>query len=246
MDLERLGHPALGDLLMGTYDELTAERHPASLLHHYVALRALVRAKVAFLRAEQGVATAGAEGQARLHQTRRRLERARVRLVLVGGAPGTGKSTVAEALGDRAGWVVLSSDRVRRTSGTGPVDYGVEAVERVYEELVGEAVSLLQRGETVVLDATWARAGHRALADEAARTGHADLVAVECRAPAAVCEERIRGRHPDHPSDATVDVARELRESADAWPEAVAVDTSGPVASALDALERIPALGLDH
>jgi predicted kinase len=36
-------------------------------------------------------------------------------LGLVGGLPGTGKSTVADALADRVGAVLLSSDRVRNT-----------------------------------------------------------------------------------------------------------------------------------
>jgi predicted kinase len=155
---------------------------------------------------------------------------------LIGGAPGTGKSTVARALGDREGWVVLSSDELRKTSGTEPADYAAEAVTRVYEQLVAGATALLQRGESVILDATWGREAHRDLAADAARANQADLVAVECRAPGPACEERIRARHRNHVSDATVDVARRLRESADPWPEAVPVDTSGTLEDALDAL----------
>ena len=37
-----------------------------------------------------------------------------VTLVLVGGLPGTGKTTLAGALADRLGFTVLSSDRIRK------------------------------------------------------------------------------------------------------------------------------------
>ena len=37
-----------------------------------------------------------------------------LRLVAIGGLPGTGKSTLAEALGNELGFVVLRSDEVRK------------------------------------------------------------------------------------------------------------------------------------
>jgi predicted kinase len=92
---------------------------------------------------------------------------------------------------------------------------------------------LLARGESVVLDASWTRAGHRQAAAELARRTHSDLVALTCRAAADVAAGRIGARGPTA-SDATAAVARAMAASADPWPEAVVVPTSGSVAQSLE------------
>jgi hypothetical protein len=54
MDLERIGSPRLAEKFTRWYGEYSADPAPAALSHHYLAYRALVRAKVALLRAAQG------------------------------------------------------------------------------------------------------------------------------------------------------------------------------------------------
>ncbi len=49
MDLERLGRRDLAAEFLASYRRYSAENHPRSLEHHYVAYRALVRAKVSCL-----------------------------------------------------------------------------------------------------------------------------------------------------------------------------------------------------
>jgi hypothetical protein len=63
MDLERLGAPELAAKFLGWYVEYAGDPAPPSLLHHYLAYRAFVRAKVACLRAEQGDAAAVPEAR---------------------------------------------------------------------------------------------------------------------------------------------------------------------------------------
>ncbi|MDT7552839.1 MAG: uncharacterized protein QOI16_1375 [Pseudonocardiales bacterium] len=46
MDLERLGHAELGTIFLDVYAEFSGDPAPASLRHHYIAYRALLRAKV--------------------------------------------------------------------------------------------------------------------------------------------------------------------------------------------------------
>lgn len=78
----------------------------------------MIRAKGACLRSAQG----DAETHAQARDEARRygeiavahLRAAEVRLVLVGGLPGTGKSTVSDAVAGRLGMVLLSSDRLRK------------------------------------------------------------------------------------------------------------------------------------
>ena len=54
MDLERRGAPELAGRFLELYDEFSGERHPGSLVDYYIAFRALIRAKVSALRAQQG------------------------------------------------------------------------------------------------------------------------------------------------------------------------------------------------
>jgi aminoglycoside phosphotransferase family enzyme len=94
MDLERLGRDEAAKRFLADYQELADDPFPASLVHHYIAMRAYVRAKVACLRVEQGDAEARAEA-CQLHVLARdHLRRARAKLVLIGGLPGSGKSII--------------------------------------------------------------------------------------------------------------------------------------------------------
>ena len=257
MDLERLGAPEAADTFVAAYEEHAGRRLPAPLLHLHIAHRAQIRAKVACLRAEQeGLGTsAGGEAaeQARslLTLALRHLRRAEVRLVLVGGLPGTGKSNLARGLGDRRGWVVLRSDVVRKQqAGLDPTDragtgvdegiYAAGATEATYDELLGEARRLLAVGESVVLDASWTAARHRAAARTLAEDADADLVELRCTVDDATAAERIRRRAAKgtDASDADEAVATALAARADAWPEAVEVPTAAPKDAVLDGVLR--------
>lgn len=245
MDLERLGAPQLAARFLAWWREFSGETDPASLADHYIAYRAMVRVKVACLRAAQGDSHAIDEARALLRLADRHLERGRVRLVLVGGSPGTGKSTLADALGRELGWVVLRSDlRRKELVGVSPGVhaqepfrsgiYAPEVTALTYAELLGEARDALRLGESVVLDASWMNASWRRAARLVAHTTSTDLVELQCSAPEAIATERIRHRPSEDPSDATPAVARAMATRADPWPEAIGVDTSGTPADALE------------
>ncbi len=263
MDLERLGAADLALRFLDAYGEFSAERAPATLVAHYVAYRAHVRAKVNCLLADQvdGDAKAAAVAEARrlLHTTLRWLEEARVRLVLVGGPPGTGKSRLARGLGDTLGWPVLSSDEVRDELAPrrGPQQmgegrYGFDARAEVYRHLVERARVALGQGQSVILDATWGEAEQRSWARDAARETAADLVEVVCDVDPATAEARVTrrladGGGPDGSaggSEATLEVAARLREQFAPWPEATVVDTAGDpgdtVGAGLAVVEQAP------
>ena len=255
MDLERFGSAALAAHFLGAYAEASGEHHPSSLADHWIAYRAMVRADVACTRADQGAAHAPAdlaEAQMLLDVARRHLERARVRLVVVSGLPGTGKSTVANALGASTKWSVVHSDLVRKelfglapdcsaVDALGAYAYSPATTTRTYEMMLACAADHLSMGESVVLDATWRDPHWRSRVEAVARAGHAELVVLECVAPDDVTEMRLTRRPDTVGSDATVDVARAMARHAECWPGAVVLDTTKPLditlTRAMDALD---------
>jgi aminoglycoside phosphotransferase family enzyme/predicted kinase len=237
MDLERLGAPELGREFVNRFVEFAGDPCPPSLIHHYIAYRAVMRAKIAAIRVQQGDTSAADQARLLAAIGLRHLRLGRPTLVLVGGLPGTGKTTIAAALADDLEYVVIRSDRIRKEiAGLDPNHhcaappglYSAAMTERTYRVMLARAGQLLRRGESVLLDATWqsarARAGARGLA---ARTssGFAEL---RCTAPQAVADSRIgeRATAGDDASDATVAVARDLATTFEPWPEATVIDTS--------------------
>jgi len=254
MDLERLGNAEAAVGFVCAYEELTGAKLPVTLLHTYIALRAYVRIKVACIRHEQGSLEAAAEAVRLLELAQNHLDQGRVRLVLVGGLPGTGKSTLANALGDALGAVVLRSDEFRSGPSRGVADRRVAEFRRgrytpsrtrdVYDQLIGAARQHLGLGQSVVLDASWIDASNRDLAQALAIQSSADLTELQCTAPPAVTERRIRMRldHGQDPSEATVEIGRTMARLEAPWPSATALDTARPPGVVLAEALRIVGL----
>jgi aminoglycoside phosphotransferase family enzyme/predicted kinase len=193
MDLERLGRPDLGERFLALHREHSNDRWPPSLAHHYLAYRAHVRAKVGVLRAEQAGTGIDADTEALFAIALGHLEAGRVRLTLVGGAPGTGKSTLAEDLADRVGAVVLHTDEVRERRGA-MGDYRNGTVHDTYEQLFAEARRLLALGEQVIIDATFRDPAQRRAARDLARRTNAELIELRCVLPVEQAAERVEAR----------------------------------------------------
>jgi uncharacterized protein len=235
MDLERLGAADLGRRFADWYADFAGDQPPASLLHHYVAYRAFVRAKIACIRASEGAVAAGRDGRQLADLTLQHLRAGVVGLVLIGGLPGTGKSTLAGAIADSLAWTILSSDRIRKElAGIGPDADGRTAfgtgiytpawTARTYAELLRRAAELLARGESVILDASWSSAELRSAAAGLARKQHAHLVELRCVASPELARKRLQARPPG-PSDAGPEIAAQLANAAAPWPSAIVIDT---------------------
>lgn len=248
MDLERRGHPELAGTFLDEYRRLSGDRWPVALEHLYIAERAHVRAKVACLRH----ATATARELHRLAADH--LAQARPLLVLVGGAPGTGKSTIARSLGAELEAVVLSSDELRDDV-VGPTEPGAsgapavpdrgryrpDAVDQVYGELLDRAALALARGERVVLDASWTDEHQRAGARSVGARAQAAVVELCAVAPVEVAAARVerRRRTGGDASEATAEVARVLAARRDPWPSATELDTTAAPPDVADSATRV-------
>ncbi|MBQ9057064.1 AAA family ATPase [Rhodococcus sp. (in: high G+C Gram-positive bacteria)] len=249
MDLEFLGHEDLARMFLASMVTKSSDQPPISLIDHYIAYRAIVRAKVDALRLQQGNSDSLAGLERHLILGENHLRSAQVRLCLVGGFPGTGKSTLSAALGEHTGATVISSDRVRRelvSSGAlgGSADtyrsglYSPDSVHTVYSEMLRRAHHRLSMGESVVLDATWARSRHRREAESLCTATSSTLISLSTSAPLPVAVQRIAMR-TDTLSDATAATAVAIAQEHDPWPEAISIDTDTSIdasaASALDA-----------
>ena len=247
MDLERLHSPEAAATFLRAFLEQSNDRVPAGLIDHYLAYRAHIRCKVACLRAAQGEPPGGLSPALALAELAlAHLERARVRLLLLGGLPGTGKTTLASSLAPQHGWLHLSSDTLRKTAspdattvrfGTGR-HYSQAARAEIYASLFAQAQQALDLGQSVVVDASFWSAELRERAREVATRSGADVVEVNCAVDARTADTRLQQR-PKGPSDATPDIRAALSLQTDPWPEATMLDTSGSVPESLYELDRI-------
>ncbi len=234
-DLEALGAVGGAEALVDRYEQRAHTGAPRSLVDFYVASRARVRVLVECLRAEQGLPDA--DPGRPLEVALGRMRRALPRLVLVGGPPGSGKTAAAEWLAGSLGAELLSTDHLRQSVRPGG-GYSDTARGEVYRTLAVRARRLLALGRTVVADATWASRSWRAEAARAAAAAASPVVAVELSCPTAERMRRVGERRPGE-SDATPAVAGALGTGADPWPEAMAVDSSGPAEATRVALRQV-------
>jgi aminoglycoside phosphotransferase family enzyme/predicted kinase len=230
---------------------------PPDLLDCFCAIRALVRAKVDFLRAAQ---LSGADAHERSARALDRLALAerfawRVRLprlVCVTGLPASGKSTLAEAVATVSARPLLSSDRIRKLRAgidpfqrAAPSAYTDAESRVVYEELGQRAVSALRRDGGVIVDATFRRAADANAFLNALSHSPQWIV---CEAPPAVLLERAQARAArGSVSDAgPAFVASELAAARGPFrapgPELARLQTTQPVPLLLEQLAH----ALDH
>ncbi len=257
MDLRYRGADDLARAFLDSYFEASRDDRMPALLKFYESYRAYVRGKVRSFVIDQPDPSE-AEKETAAAEARRFFDlavadalRTRPRLILVVGLMGSGKTTLARALAERAGARLRHSDVVRKRladldpeseqkEAFGEGIYSPEMTERTYEALVDEARAALADGFSVLLDASWSARHHRQLARDAAAEREAVFAIVECTAPDEVLRERLSD--PDRPiTDGRLELLDDQRAayeppSTDEADELVGADTTGPVEELADRL----------
>lgn len=215
MECDFLGARHVGDGFLQEFLQRSEDDAPLHLVRFYQAYRATIRAKVEALRADQ--TRVAMEAHDHLQRARRYLQLAGFyalefytpQVVVVMGASGTGKTTLAEQLGEALGATILSTDTIRRDvlgppsagSEIGKGRYCKENVNRVYDEVLRRARKALAGSESIILDGTFREAGLRDHVRRIATNAGAEVAFVLCQCDPALAEERITRRRASGTSD---------------------------------------------
>jgi aminoglycoside phosphotransferase family enzyme/predicted kinase len=222
MDLHFHGRADLAHVFADSYFRASGDDEGRALLPLYASYRAAVRGKVEGLelaepevpQAERQMALARARAHWLLALSLLEEPGRRPGLVLVTGLPGTGKSTLARLLAERAGFEIIRSDMVRKELISQP-EYSLEESRRTYAECLRRAETLLFEGRRVLVDANFRREEQRRLFLEAAKRWAVPAVLFVCRAEPATIKARLAGRRGDA-SDADWSIFEQLAQE---WEE---------------------------
>lgn len=264
MDLAHHGTAADAERFLAFYAEQAQDFDLYAMVDFYESYRAFVRAKICLFALDNpGLEAAhreAAESEARryflLSLAAEKQPLARPRLLAVGGQIASGKSTVAQFLGDQLAAPVVSADRTRKALlGVAPEQpvhhppfegaYAPEMSSRVYRELLRRAEVVLASGRSVVLDASFRSREDRAAASALARRLDVPFLFVDCRAPIETLrtrlEERQRGRSVSDGRLEILDRLVESHESADELTprEKITVDTDLPKLATFSRLRQL-------
>ncbi|HAV10637.1 MAG TPA: hypothetical protein DCX22_03355 [Dehalococcoidia bacterium] len=247
MDIDRYGRADLSRAFIDAYVQQSGDTDIYRLLNFYKCYRAYVRGKVESFKlddpyiADKNVPLSAARTYFSLAE---RYAREKPVVLLLAGLTGTGKTTVAEALARRAGFVVISSDVVRKNLAHVPLTehhyadfksdiYTGDFTRRTYDEMFVRARHALARGQWVILDASFKDRQDRITAKVLAGEAAADLFIAECVLDEHEVKKRLEQRLRDGSvSDGRWEIYKAQKGEFEAITEIspeehIVVDTSG-------------------
>ncbi len=234
MDLAERGRADYAWRFLDAYLQQTGDFGGLAVLGFYRVYRAMVRAKVARIRASQEHLTAQeraaalASYDAYLRYAQRCMAPPDPALIIAHGLSGSGKTAVSQALLEGTGAVRVRSDVERKrlrdlapdaSSGSG-IDSGIYsegATRETYDELARLARLILESGHSAIVNAAFLRRGQRDLLRRTANALDVPFVIVDCRAAEAVLRQRVARREQagSDASEATLEVLERQRASAE-------------------------------
>jgi uncharacterized protein len=232
MDLRDRGRPDLASRFLLGYLERTGDYDGVQILRFYVVYRAMVRAKVACMRASQIDAAARAAKTAEYREYLSLAARCArpdaAGIVITRGLSGSGKTTRSAALVEYAGAIRVRTDVERkRIHGLAPLArteseldvglYSAAATERTYSRVASLARTVAGAGYPVVVDGTFLRRRDRDQFRAVAADLKVPFAIVDFVASVETLRARIRERREagTDASDADLQVLERQRQSAE-------------------------------
>ncbi len=215
MDLDFHNRGDLARAFEESYLEAASDHEGRELIGFYKSYRAYIRGKIEGLKAAEAEVGKDEQEKARIKAARYfDLAEAytrgapRPRLIIICGLSGTGKSTLAGALGEALWAEPLATDRIRRevlapdeaptAAPYGEGRYSPEKKADIYERLIKKACEdYLKNGRTVILDGTFSKNSFLKKALDAARSAGlapGDISVFECTLELSALRERVRSR----------------------------------------------------
>ena len=250
MDLHDRQQAKLAQRFLNGYLERSGDYAGVSLLPFYLVYRALVRAKVAAIRAGQADLEPGVrdclEGEITnyLQLARRYTQTVAGRLIIAHGLSGSGKTTLTQPLLEQLPAIRIRSDVERKrlaglqateraSAAPGEGIYTAENSERTYDYLLQLASQILDAGYNVIVDATFLKQNQREKFRQLAMDKRATFQILNFCAPTEVLQQRILQRSRQRvgdASDADLSVLQKQLDSvetftADELPFVVVIDT---------------------
>lgn len=262
MDLEDRARPDLAWRFLNAYLERSGDFGGLRVLSYYLVYRAMVRAKVACIRAGQPVLAqqqaelAWRQAQSYLAIAARLARPGRPWLLITRGYSGSGKTTATQALLEQTGAIRLRSDverkrlyglapEARSQSGFDQGLYAPDAHVRTYRRLAELAEEVLRAGFPVIVDAAFLKRSERDAFHGLAREMCVPFVILELRAEADELRRRVARREElgNDASEATLQVLEmQLRRGEGISPEerrdTVTLDSGAAMEAGIGRLAR--------
>jgi len=218
MDLLHAGATLLAWRVLNRWLSITGDYSSLPLLRFYTLYRAMVRAKVTAIRSSQASQPAEKQSALEEHCSYLRFgetltQESQPMLIITMGLSGSGKTTLSEALAETIGAVLARSDIERkRLSGLAPLQrssrekelsiYTEAKTRETYSGLLAIALTALQAGLTMIVDATFLCESDRKQFMDLAESVGSDFVILSIHAPLELLEKRV-GKRAQEGSDAS-------------------------------------------
>ena len=223
MDLEHRRRADLGFRFLTGYLERSGDYAGTAVLRFYLVYRAMVRAKVARLRASQLPdgrvrAALGEECASYLSLASSYATESHPAVVLMHGFSGSGKTTLSQKMLERTGAVRIRTDVERKRlaglaayarSGSTLAGglYAPDATRRTYERVVACADAVVQGGFAAIVDGAFLQRWQRDVFRELAKQRAVPFAIVDCVASAATLRARVAARAQAGSDASEADVA---------------------------------------
>jgi uncharacterized protein len=211
MDLDYRGRRAYAQRFLNAYLEATGDYGGVAILRFYLVYRAMVRAKVAFLRDAQTTSGGGARiALQRDYHDHVRLASAyamdaRPAVIVTHGFAGCGKTTLTQSLLERIGAIRLRTDVERKRrhglradeksrSGLDSDLYAPNETRKTYQHLLDAAQRVVASGFPAIIDGAFLRRWQRDLFRDFAATLEVPFIILDVCADELTLRARVRKR----------------------------------------------------